>query len=63
VQQKTPSETTDPMNLQQRVPFETTDWKKTPRSAVCPVRQNIPYIFKPQTHIAMSTKARNRNII
>jgi len=56
VQKSTPG---DRMNVQQRILFGTTDWKRTPRSAVCPVRQNIPYIFKPQTHIAVSTKARN----
>jgi len=49
-------------NVQKRIPFEITDWKKTPRSAVLPVRQNIPYIFKPQTHIAVSPKARNMYI-
>jgi len=62
VQNSTPSETSDRMNVQQRIPFETTDWKKTPRSAICPVRQNITYVFKPQTHIAVSTKARNMYI-
>jgi hypothetical protein len=59
VQHSTPSEITDRMNVQQRVPFDTTDWKKTLRSAVCSVRQNI---FTPQTHIAVSTKARNMYI-
>ena len=62
VQHSTPSATTDRKNVQQRIPFGTTDWKKTPRSPVCPVRQNIPYIFKPQTHIALSTNARNMHI-
>jgi hypothetical protein len=63
VQHSTPSETSDRMNAQQRIPFETTDWKKIPRSAVYPFRQNIPCIFKPQTHIAVYTKARNMYIV
>jgi len=58
-QHSTQAETNERMNVQQRITFETTDWKKTPRSAVCPVRRNIPYIFKLRTHIAVSTKARN----
>jgi len=62
VQNSTPSETADRMNVQLHIPFETTDWKKTPRSAICPVRQKITYIFKPQMHIAVSTKARNMYI-
>jgi hypothetical protein len=62
MQHSTPSETTDRMNVQQRIPFEITDLKKTPSSVVCPVRQNIPYIFKRQKHIAVSTKARNMYI-
>lgn len=60
VQHSTPSEATDWMNVHQSTQFETTDSLQD--SDVCPVCQNILYIFKPQTHITVSTKARNMYI-